>query len=97
MTHVIYEPLEFMEKLAALVHPPRFNLVLRGICTVIEIEKAHNSHKTTETAYKILEPFHKDLADRILVATAVLENLSLMTADERIVNYKHVSTINARK
>jgi PIN domain nuclease of toxin-antitoxin system len=43
------------------------------------------------------EPFHKDPADRILVATAVLENLSLMTADERIVNYKHAATINARK
>jgi hypothetical protein len=26
-THVIYEPLEFMEKLAALVPPPRFNLI----------------------------------------------------------------------
>jgi hypothetical protein len=28
-THVIYEPLEFMEKLAALVPPPRFNLATR--------------------------------------------------------------------
>ena len=26
-THVIYEPLEFIEKLAALVPPPRFNLI----------------------------------------------------------------------
>ena len=25
-THVIYEPLELMERLAALVHPPRFNI-----------------------------------------------------------------------
>jgi hypothetical protein len=26
-THVIYEPLELMERLAALVHPPRFNII----------------------------------------------------------------------
>ena len=25
-THLIYEPLELMERLAALVHPPRFNI-----------------------------------------------------------------------
>jgi hypothetical protein len=25
-THVIYEPMELMERLAALVHPPRFNI-----------------------------------------------------------------------
>jgi hypothetical protein len=25
-THVIYEPLELMERLAALAHPPRFNI-----------------------------------------------------------------------
>jgi PIN domain nuclease of toxin-antitoxin system len=63
----------------------------------LKVETVPFTHETAETAYKLPEPFHKDPADRILVATAILENLSLMTADERIVNYKHASTINARK
>ncbi|MFA6566763.1 MAG: hypothetical protein WCS96_00990 [Victivallales bacterium] len=36
-------------------------------------------------------------ADRILAATDALENSGLMTADELILNYKHVSTVNAGK
>ena len=63
----------------------------------LKAETVPFTHETAETACQIPEPFHKDPADRILVATAVLKNLSLMTADERIVNYKHASTINARK
>jgi PIN domain nuclease of toxin-antitoxin system len=63
----------------------------------LKAETVPFTHETAEAAYKLPEPFHKDPADRILVATAVLENLSLMTADERIVNFKHASTINARK
>ena len=63
----------------------------------LKAETVPFTHETAETAYRMQEPFHKDPADRILVATAVLENLSLMTADERILNYKHVSAVNARK
>ena len=55
------------------------------------------THETAEAAYQMQEPFHKDPADRILVATAALENLHLMTADKRILNYKHIYTVNARK
>lgn len=63
----------------------------------LKAETVTFTHETAETAYRMQEPFHKDPADRILVATAVLENLTLMTADERILNYKHASTVNARK
>ncbi|MFA6291579.1 MAG: type II toxin-antitoxin system VapC family toxin [Victivallales bacterium] len=63
----------------------------------LKAETVPFTHETPETAYRMQEPFHKDPADRILVATAVLENLHLMTADERILNYKHASTVNARK
>jgi PIN domain nuclease of toxin-antitoxin system len=55
------------------------------------------THEIAEASYRLQEPFHKDPADRILVATAALENLHLMTADERILNYKHIHTINARR
>jgi PIN domain nuclease of toxin-antitoxin system len=63
----------------------------------LKAETVTFTHETAETAYRMQEPFHKDPADRILVATAVLENLSLMTADERILNYKHLSAVNARE
>lgn len=37
--------------------------------------------------------FHKDPADRIIVALARHFNVSLVTADERILNYKSVKTL----
>jgi PIN domain nuclease of toxin-antitoxin system len=55
------------------------------------------THEIAEAAYQMREPFHKDPADRILVATAALENIALMTADERILGYKHIRTLDARK
>ena len=40
--------------------------------------------------------FHKDPADRILVATAVQHGYRLVTADERILAYPHVLSLDAR-
>ena len=37
--------------------------------------------------------FHKDPADRMIVATARKLGCSLVTADEKILNYQHVKTI----
>jgi len=48
------------------------------------------------TAYELPGEFHRDPADRILVATAVVHQLTLMTADSRILGYPHVLTCNAR-
>jgi PIN domain nuclease of toxin-antitoxin system len=39
---------------------------------------------------------HKDPADRLLVATARLHDLTLLTADEWILGYRHVETLDAR-
>jgi PIN domain nuclease of toxin-antitoxin system len=41
-------------------------------------------------AYALPEPFHRDPVDRILVATARLHQATLLTADERILEYPHV-------
>jgi len=38
--------------------------------------------------------FHKDPADRMIVATARKLGCGLVTADEKILNYQHVRTIN---
>ena len=37
--------------------------------------------------------FHKDPADRMIVATARKLAIPLVTADERIINYEHVKTV----
>ena len=41
-----------------------------------------------------LEGFHNDPADQIIVATAKVYNYSLLTADNKILNYSHVNTLN---
>jgi len=47
-------------------------------------------------AYELPAPFHSDPADRILVATAIHEQLTLLTADERILAYPGVRCLSAQ-
>ena len=54
------------------------------------------SHEIARAAYSLPPGFHKDPADRILIATAKLHDLTLLTADERILAYPHVRTGDAR-
>ncbi len=53
-------------------------------------------HPVAAESYLLPEPFHKDPADRILVATTRVHSLTLLTADERILEYPHVSSLDAR-
>jgi PIN domain nuclease of toxin-antitoxin system len=46
-----------------------------------------------EEAYSLPTPFHQDPADRILVATARLNDSVLLTADKKILDYPHVNGI----
>jgi PIN domain nuclease of toxin-antitoxin system len=48
-------------------------------------------------AYALPKDFHRDPADRILAATAKHLNLTLITADERILSLSCVHTFDARK
>jgi PIN domain nuclease of toxin-antitoxin system len=48
-------------------------------------------------AYHLPEPFHRDPADRQIVACARLHELSMVTADERILNWQHATSLDARK
>jgi len=61
-------------------------------CKTVEI-----SHPIAAEAYALPPGFHKDPADRLLAATARLEHLTLLTADERILDYPHVETLDARR
>lgn len=52
---------------------------------------------TTEVmaeAYSLPPPIHRDPADRVLIATARLERLALVTTDAKILGYPHVGTIS---
>jgi PIN domain nuclease of toxin-antitoxin system len=55
------------------------------------------THEIALEAYGLPEPFHRDPADRQLVACARVNELTVATADERILNWKHVATVDARK
>lgn len=61
-------------------------------CKTVEI-----SHAIAAEAYTLPSGFHKDPADRILAATARLEHLTLLTADERILGYPHVEGLDAQR
>ena len=46
-----------------------------------------------EEAYSLPEPFHSDPVDRLIVATARLHGLQVVTADRKILQYPHVRTV----
>jgi PIN domain nuclease of toxin-antitoxin system len=48
-------------------------------------------------AYRLPGEFHKDPADRILVATARIHGMTLVSADERLLGYRHLNLISARR
>jgi PIN domain nuclease of toxin-antitoxin system len=54
------------------------------------------SHAVALEAYALPRTFHRDPADRLLVATARRHDLTLVTADERILAYPAVHTLDAR-
>ena len=55
---------------------------------VIDIDLA-----LVEEAYSLPEPFHRDPADRLIVATARRLNAAVVTADKKMLAYPHVQTV----
>lgn len=45
-------------------------------------------------AYSLPPPIHRDPADRVLIATARLERLTLVTTDGKLIGYPHVPTVS---
>lgn len=69
---------------------------VRAAVDSIEARSMVVDHRVAIEAYKLPGRFHKDPADRLLVATARLHDLTLVTADERILAYRSVRTLDAR-
>ena len=42
---------------------------------------------------RLPQPFHKDPADQMIVATARIHDYPIATADDKILNYPHVQTV----
>jgi PIN domain nuclease of toxin-antitoxin system len=70
---------------------------VRSAVDSIEARSIDVDHRVAIEAYKLPGRFHKDPADRLLVATARLHDLTLVTADERILAYRSVRTLDARR
>lgn len=71
----------------------------RWVRAAVDSVEAHSiplDHAIAIESYKLPGRFHKDPADRILVATARVNNLTLVTADERILAYRGARTLDAR-
>ena len=63
----------------------------------LHAEELAMSREIAAEAYALPGEFHRDPADRILVATARRESLTLLTADPRILSYPHVKALDARR
>lgn len=47
-------------------------------------------------AYSLPGDFHNDPADRLIIATARVHHLTIITCDRKILAYPHVRTLNSR-
>ncbi len=61
-------------------------------CSTLEI-----SHETAVGAYSLPADFHKDPADRILASTARSFDLTLLTADAKLLGYSYLKSQDARR
>ena len=75
---------------------PLVEWVVRSM-TELGAETVSMTHEIAVEAYGLPGTFHQDPADRILVATARQNGLTLVTADDRILSYPHVQTEDARR
>ena len=70
---------------------------IRRSLELIQARTLEISHDVAIEAYALPQPFHRDPADRLLAATARRHELTLVTADERILAYPAVATIDVRQ
>lgn len=66
---------------------------MRGLLSYAGVRLLPITPEIAVRAYNLPEPFHRDPADRILVATALEHSCPLVTSDNRIIEYPHVITI----
>lgn len=65
--------------------------------THLHLKRIELTIEVAMKAYALKEPFHLDPADRILVSTARIHSLVLLTADKRLLAYVPVETLDCRQ
>ncbi len=70
--------------------------VRRGLEAMM-LQSVELSNAIALVSYTLPGRFHKDPADRLLVATAIQHGYTVVTADERILAYPHVLAMDARR
>ena len=90
--------LEIARMAQAGILDPKGNLRdwIRRSLDALRGETVELSHEIALGAYSLPGEFHRDPADRILVATARALKLTILSADARILGYPHVASRNAR-
>lgn len=63
----------------ALAYP---NIILLDLTLQIIVEST-----------QLPQPFHRDPADQLIVATARIQNVPLLTLDKKIIDYPHVKIL----
>jgi len=57
------------------------------------VQKIELDEQVAVESTRLPEGFHRDPSDQIIVATARVHNLTLITADRKILAYRHVKTL----
>ena len=68
---------------------------LRDASNVTGVTLLSLTHSIAWASCHLPEPFHRDPADQIIVATARVQDLTLITTDGKIIDYPHVKTVKA--
>ena len=108
VTYLIGDTSRYSELLLSAISPWEFSkLVEEGrlgishdpegwINSALDMPKLRLVSLSPVIAYRstiLPQPFHKDPADQIIVATAREENAVILSKDERILSYEHVRSL----
>jgi len=61
--------------------------------SIPEIQAIELTPQIAVASTQLPQPFHRDPADQMIVATARVHDIELLTADRRILEYAHVRTV----
>ncbi|MCL0061286.1 PIN domain-containing protein [Thermodesulfovibrionales bacterium] len=66
---------------------------MEAATTLPDVQLIELTPRIAIVSTKLPGNFRRDPADQIIVATAQVYNLELLTADERILKYDHICTV----
>ncbi len=70
-----------------------FDVWLKDALALPDLRLVDLSHEILVESTRLPDGFRSDPADEIIVATARMLNVPLLTADEKLLNYEHVSKL----